>query len=86
MLGFCGHFVTKSRGYSTRLGELRAAYRAGQDQPAGDTDDESMAVLSVWQYLGAGAPQPRRRPPGGGVGASLRAAREALLNLRRGPP
>jgi hypothetical protein len=31
MLGFRGHFVTKSRGYSTTLGELRAAraaYRA----------------------------------------------------------
>jgi len=25
MLGFRGHFVTKSRGYSTTLGELRAA-------------------------------------------------------------
>ena len=25
MLGFRGHFVTKSRGYSTRLGDLRAA-------------------------------------------------------------
>jgi hypothetical protein len=25
MLGFRGHFVTKSRSYSTTLGELRAA-------------------------------------------------------------
>jgi hypothetical protein len=36
MLGFRGHFVTKSRGYSTTLGELRAAraaYRARQDKP-----------------------------------------------------
>jgi hypothetical protein len=36
MLGFRGHFVTKSRGYSTTLGELRAAratYRAHQDEP-----------------------------------------------------
>jgi hypothetical protein len=35
MLGFRGHFVTKSRGYSTTLGELRAAraaYRACQDK------------------------------------------------------
>jgi hypothetical protein len=36
MLGFRGHFVTKSRRYSTNLGDLRAAraaYRAHQDQP-----------------------------------------------------
>jgi hypothetical protein len=36
MLGFRGHFVTKSRRYSTNLGELRAdraADRARQDQP-----------------------------------------------------
>ena len=36
MLGFRGHFVTKSRGYSTNLGTLRAdraAYRAQQDDP-----------------------------------------------------
>jgi hypothetical protein len=35
MLGFRGHFVTKSRSYSTTLGDLRAAraaYRAHQDQ------------------------------------------------------
>ena len=39
MLGFRGHFVTKSRGYSTTLGELRAAraaYRARLDGGAGD--------------------------------------------------
>jgi hypothetical protein len=38
MLGFHGHFVTKSRSYSTTLGELRvarAAYRARQDDAAG---------------------------------------------------
>jgi hypothetical protein len=60
MLGFRGHFVTKSRGYCTNLGELRAtraAYRARQDQPPDDAavnDDDSTVVLSVWQYLGSG--------------------------------
>jgi replication initiator protein RepSA len=60
MLGFRGHFVTKSRGYSTTLGELRAAraaYRGRQDEPLDDaevTDDDPMVVLSVWQYLGSG--------------------------------
>jgi len=56
MLGFRGHFVTKSRGYSTRLGDLRAAratYRAHQDEPT-DDDDESTVVVAFWQYLGSG--------------------------------
>jgi hypothetical protein len=54
MLGFRGHVVTKSRGYSTTLGELRAAraaYRAQQDDAKAD---DSIEVLSVWQYLGSG--------------------------------
>ena len=51
MLGFRGHFVTKSRGYSTTLGNLRAArsaYRAHQDQPPADDtdDDDSTAVVA----------------------------------------
>ncbi|MEA2492435.1 MAG: hypothetical protein QOJ29_346, partial [Thermoleophilaceae bacterium] len=60
MLGFRGHFVTKSRVYSTTLGELRAAraaYRAHQDQPSDNAevnDDDSTLVLSVWQYIGFG--------------------------------
>jgi hypothetical protein len=92
MLGFRGHFVTKSRGYSTTLGELRAtraAYRAHQDQPPDDADvndDDSTVVLSVWQYLGSGYLNPGDALLAAGVEASLRAAREALLDLRRGPP
>ena len=59
MLGFRGHFVTKSRGYSTTLGELRAAraaYRAHQDQAPDDAqnDNDSTVVLSVWEYVGSG--------------------------------
>jgi hypothetical protein len=60
MLGFRGHFVTKSRGYSTTLGELRdarASYRARQAEPPDDAEvngDDSTVVLSVWQYIGSG--------------------------------
>jgi len=92
MLGFRGHFVTKSRGYSTTLGELRAAraaYRARQDEAleaAQLNDDGSTVVLSVWQYLGCGYLNPGDVLLAAGVEASLRAAREALLDLRRGPP
>ena len=53
MLGFRGHFVTKSRGYSTTLGELRAAraaYRAERDEPAGpDEDEDSTFVVAAWE-------------------------------------
>jgi hypothetical protein len=92
MLGFRGHFVTKSRRYSTTLGELRAAraaYRAQQDQPPDNAqvnDDGSTVVLSVWQYIGCGYLNPGDVLLAAGVEASLRAAREALLDLRRGPP
>jgi hypothetical protein len=92
MLGFRGHFVTKSRGYSTKLGELRAAraaYRAHQDEPPDNAeakDDDSTVVLSVWQYLGSGYLNPGDVLLAAGVEASVRAAREALLDLHRGPP
>jgi hypothetical protein len=92
MLGFRGHFVTKSRGYSTTLGELRdarAAYRAHQDQQPDDSAvgaDAPTVVLSVWQYIGRGYLNPGDVLLAAGVEASLRAAREAMLDLRCGPP
>jgi hypothetical protein len=90
MLGFCGHFVTKSRRYSTTLGELRAAraaYRTRQDEPSGDADENgTTVVLSVWQYVGSGYLNGGDVLLAAGVEASLRVAREALLELRRGPP
>jgi hypothetical protein len=92
MLGFRGHFVTKSRSYWTTLGELRAArasYRAHQDQQPDDTevnDNDSTIVLASWQYIGSGYLNPGDMLLAAGVEASIRAAREALLDLRRGPP
>jgi hypothetical protein len=92
MLGFRGHFVTKSRGYSTNLGTLRAdraAYRAQQDEAdqADDvTDEDSTEVLSCWEYVGSGYFNPGDALLAAGVEASIRVGREALLDLRRGPP
>ncbi|MFD8126419.1 replication initiator protein RepSA [Streptomyces mirabilis] len=63
MLGFRGHFSTKSRRYSTTLGALRqvrADYRAAQQRAAlglPDPDDNPEAttlVLSHWTYAGHG--------------------------------
>ncbi|MFE7170236.1 replication initiator protein RepSA [Streptomyces sp. NPDC057616] len=63
MLGFRGHFSTKSRRYSTTLGALRqvrALYRAAQQREAlglPDPDDNPEATtltLAHWTYAGHG--------------------------------
>ncbi|MEY9992612.1 hypothetical protein ABIE67_004644 [Streptomyces sp. V4I8] len=63
MLGFRGHFSTKSRQYSTTLGALRqvrADYRARQERRerglSEDLDDSegSTLVLAHWTYAGQG--------------------------------
>jgi hypothetical protein len=60
MLGFRGHFSTRSRHYSTTLGELRAA----REQHARDHeittgrlplfDEDTVLVISDWAYAGKG--------------------------------
>ncbi|SED90814.1 hypothetical protein SAMN05216489_04872 [Streptomyces sp. 3213] len=62
MLGFRGHFSTKSRQYSTTLGALRqvrADYRARQERreqglPEVDDSEGSTLVLAHWIYAGQG--------------------------------
>ncbi|MFF3466522.1 replication initiator protein RepSA [Streptomyces sp. NPDC002619] len=60
MLGFRGHFSSKSRRYSTTLGSLRQAradYRAAQERAALGLDDrepDTVLVLADWQYAGHG--------------------------------
>ncbi|MFE9428251.1 replication initiator [Kitasatospora sp. NPDC006697] len=63
MLGFRGHFSTKTRRYSTTLGALRdarAAWRRAQapQQYHGPdtqtTDDETTLVLATWTFAGVG--------------------------------
>ncbi|WP_411092186.1 replication initiator protein RepSA [Streptomyces sp. 049-1] len=60
MLGFRGHFSSKSRHYSTTLGALRqtrADYRAAQERAAlalGDREPDTVLVLTDWQYAGHG--------------------------------
>jgi hypothetical protein len=65
MLGFGGHFSTKSRRYSTTLGALRRARvayairrRRGDTLPldAWGRPDEGQAVivLATWSYIGCG--------------------------------
>ncbi|MFF9309530.1 replication initiator protein RepSA [Streptomyces sp. NPDC014748] len=60
MLGFRGHFSSKSRTYSTTLGALRqerADYRAAQERDVLGLDDrepDTVVVLTDWQYAGHG--------------------------------
>jgi hypothetical protein len=65
MLGFGGHFSTKSRRYSTTLGALRRARvvyairrRRGDALPLDawgrPEDDRAVLVVASWHYLGSG--------------------------------
>ncbi|WP_128801815.1 MULTISPECIES: replication initiator protein RepSA [unclassified Streptomyces] len=60
MLGFRGHFSSKSRRYSTTLGALRQAradYRATQERQTLGLDNvepDTVLVLADWQYAGHG--------------------------------
>ncbi|WP_371786205.1 replication initiator [Streptosporangium subroseum] len=59
-LGYGGHFSSKSRRYSTTLGELRrtrADYRAAQARillGLPDPAEETTITLSEWRYAGSG--------------------------------
>ncbi|MER7752687.1 replication initiator [Kitasatospora sp. NPDC097643] len=60
MLGFRGHFSTKSRRYSTTLGTLRGVRRTWQSEQARlraghpPLDPDTTLVVSDWRYLATG--------------------------------
>ena len=66
MLGFGGHFSTKSRRYSTTLGALRrarVAYAIRRRRGGtlsldawgrSEDDDQAVIVVASWHYLGSG--------------------------------
>ncbi|SEK30928.1 replication initiator [Nonomuraea pusilla] len=60
MLGFRGHFSTKSRRYSTTLGALRAArqdHMRTEEVTTGRLplfDEDTVLVITHWQYAGKG--------------------------------
>ena len=64
MLGYGGHFLTKSRRYSVTFGQLRAArtdYRRAQRHPDGERDpwgrplgETVVLILKTWTYAGTG--------------------------------
>ncbi|MEU5139816.1 replication initiator protein RepSA [Streptomyces sp. NPDC021139] len=90
MLGFRGHFSSKSRRYSTTLGALRQAradFRAAQEREALALDDrepDTVLVLADWQYAGHGH-TPGESALAATIARDLQAnretAREALAEL-----
>ncbi|MFF4405874.1 replication initiator protein RepSA [Streptomyces sp. NPDC001404] len=90
MLGFRGHFSSKSRRYSTTLGALRQAradYRAAQEREAlglGEHESATVLVLADWQYAGHGH-TPGESALAATIAAGIRTnretAREALQDL-----
>src|SRR6516165_9089192 len=64
MLGYGGHFLTKSRRYSVTFGQLRRArteHRKQQRHPTGEhdpwgrpLDDTTVLILENWAYAGIG--------------------------------
>ena len=58
MLGFGGHFATKSRAYSTTFGALRAArsaaMRRANANASPDEEPETVLVVGSWTYAGTG--------------------------------
>jgi hypothetical protein len=57
MLGYRGHFVTKSRRYSTTMRRLRAArrdWKRGQQPLGGNHGDKAVITLTDLQWAGRG--------------------------------
>jgi hypothetical protein len=64
MLGFRGHFATKSRRYSVTLGRLRAERRTWRQGHTADRrpdpddqdldEDSTLVVTGTWEFVGLG--------------------------------
>lgn len=57
MLGFRGHFSTKSRSYSITLGALCRARHRFQKLATVADDEETTLVIGSWTYQGTGWPR-----------------------------
>ena len=54
MLGFRGHFSTKSRRFSTTLGALRDERARYRREESGDANIDTTTVIGEWHFLGIG--------------------------------
>ncbi|WP_432745392.1 replication initiation protein [Streptomyces sp. JH002] len=87
MLGFRGHFSTKSRSYSTTLGALRQAradYRSRQqahEHGHPEPNQETTLVLADWTYAGQGH-SPGESWLAESIATSIRDSRRTARELR----
>ena len=91
MLGFGGHWTTKSRRYSTTMGALRraraiwTARQRGQDLLGVDQDQEgaeTIVVLREWAYRGAGYQTPGEAALANAIAAYTREQRRTARAAR----
>ncbi|MFE5816968.1 replication initiator protein RepSA [Streptomyces sp. NPDC056479] len=91
MLGFRGHFSSKSRRYSTTLGvlrQIRADYRAAQEREALGLDGhepDTVLVLASWQYAGHGH-TPGESVLAASIARGLQLNRETAREAMEGEP
>jgi hypothetical protein len=88
MLGFRGHFLTKSRIYSTTFKNLRAERRQHQVEAAlieaGLPADTEVLVVNDWQILGIGYDSREQLELATAIGDRIRSARQAQRTSQRG--
>jgi hypothetical protein len=91
MLGFGGHWTTKSRRYSTTMGALRraratwTARQHGHDPLGVDQDQEeaeTVVVLREWAYRGAGYQTPGEAALAAAIAAYTREQRQSARAAR----
>jgi hypothetical protein len=54
MLGFRGHFASKSRRYSTTLGAIRSERRTYRQHQAAPDEQDTTLVVAHWEFAGVG--------------------------------
>ncbi len=87
MLGFPGHFATKSRAFSTTLGAIRGerrAYRLGHANARDETDggEGTTLVVGSWQFAGMGYCTPGDAAPAASAAARAREHAELARSAR----
>jgi hypothetical protein len=86
MLGFRGHFLTKSKHYSTTFGAIRGerrTYRAAEALDRLDLAPETVLVVNDWAYTGSGYHNDAERELASAIAERIRADRRRKYEQER---
>nr|WP_168801524.1 replication initiator [Glycomyces buryatensis] len=86
MLGFRGHFLTKSRAWSTTLGELRAIrsrYRLAEILAELETTEEAVLVVNDWEAVGFGHDNDAEREVAQAIAEAMIQSRQSKRDAHR---